>query len=292
MHKDIPYYEDVTLNSRDFPVAIFPMARQSSGAIIYSHWHEQIELLYFIKGKAIVSINSKDWNVEPGDLIVINSNEIHSIVNTGVELIYYVIIVDLSLLGEDDGKRSLVKNTVPATRNHLLFRNKISENCITLSCLEEIISENENKASGFVLAIKSHIYKLLSHLVREHTYEAFKEADTVKNIQAATLYPVLKYIENNFTQRITLTDMAHMANLNESYFCRIFKRITGKTLVDYVNTLRVNKADLLLHNSNLSVKEIALCTGFDDINYFSRIYKKYKGLSPSRKVAGVRGLLS
>lgn len=283
MHKDIPYYEDVTLNNRDFPVAIFPMARDREGTVIYSHWHEQIELLYFRKGKAIVSIHSLDWTVEPGDLIVINSNEIHSIMNTGGELLYYVIIADLSLLGDHDSDRCLIKNAVPATRNHMLFRNKISKNSITCSCLEEIISENESKASGFILAIKAHMYRLLTHLVREHTYISSKELVTVKNMQVATLYPVLKHIENNFTQKITLAEMAHMANLNESYFCRVFKRITGKTLVDYVNTLRVNKADLLLHNSNLSVKEIALCTGFDDINYFSRIYKKYMGLSPSQK---------
>ncbi len=71
-----------------------------------------------------------------------------------------------------------------------------------------------------------------------------------------------------------------MVHLSEGYFCQIFKEITGKTAMDYINRLRIDKAEKMLRKTAMTVTEVASLCGFDDANCFSRMYKKLKGESP------------
>ena len=68
--------------------------------------------------------------------------------------------------------------------------------------------------------------------------------------------------------------------LSESYMCHMFKKASGKTIIGYINDLRIEKASLLLENTSESISCIAMEVGFDDVNYFDRVFKKQTGLSP------------
>lgn len=95
------------------------------------------------------------------------------------------------------------------------------------------------------------------------------------------LNKVLEYIEDMHTENITIESACKLVNLSPYYFCRLFRNSTGRTFTEYVNHVRMNKAVLLLKNTELSISEIALNTGFNDANYFSRMFRKYKKESPS-----------
>jgi AraC-like DNA-binding protein len=95
------------------------------------------------------------------------------------------------------------------------------------------------------------------------------------------LRPVLKYVDQHYNQKITLTELAIMANMSRHHFCRVFKNITGKPPIEYINHLRINAAIELLKEGHLNISEIALTVGFNDSNYFSRLFKKYKKVSPT-----------
>lgn len=92
---------------------------------------------------------------------------------------------------------------------------------------------------------------------------------------------MLEYMEDHYTDSLRLNQLAGLANMSSQNFCRVFKKLTGKSPMDYFNCLRINKASSLLLNSDLNISEIALAVGFDDSNYFSRIFKQYKKTSPS-----------
>jgi AraC-like DNA-binding protein len=74
--------------------------------------------------------------------------------------------------------------------------------------------------------------------------------------------------------------LAEVAGMSRFYFCHSFKEVTGQTISDYINYIRISMAESKLDNTDLSITDIALSVGFDDINYFSRVYKKHKGISP------------
>ncbi|HCA30248.1 MAG TPA: hypothetical protein DER33_10320 [Syntrophomonas sp.] len=103
------------------------------------------------------------------------------------------------------------------------------------------------------------------------------------------LQSVFRYIKNNYTQAIDLKQLADIACLSVGHFCRIFKKLTGRSAIDYITQLRVEKAALLLRQGEYNIKEIAFATGFNDSNYFTRVFKKYKNTAPSefkKRLAG------
>ena len=90
-----------------------------------------------------------------------------------------------------------------------------------------------------------------------------------------------EYIRNNLSEHFTVTSVAEMLNINGSYFSHLFKKETGKSFVDYVNYVRINKAKELLINTDYRIYEIAAMVGIDSPNYFSALFKKITGKNPN-----------
>jgi Response regulator containing CheY-like receiver domain and AraC-type DNA-binding domain len=93
-----------------------------------------------------------------------------------------------------------------------------------------------------------------------------------------------EYLESHYTEDISLEDMAAQVNISPQYFSKLIKKTTGFNFIDWLSMLRVKKAKELLSNSNLTVKEVCFMVGYKDPNYFSRIFKKRIGLTPSEYV--------
>lgn len=92
---------------------------------------------------------------------------------------------------------------------------------------------------------------------------------------------VLTKIRNDYSKPLTLDDLAEEAQLNKQYFCRAFRQATGKTPIDYLNYYRIECAAEQLSLSYVSITEIALSCGFNDLSYFNRLFKRSKGVTPS-----------
>ena len=80
--------------------------------------------------------------------------------------------------------------------------------------------------------------------------------------------------------RLTLSDLAELAQVNEKYLCRFFKEYTGQTPIDYINRLRVDRACYEMSVTGMNVTEAAFECGFNELSYFSKMFKKYKGIAP------------
>lgn len=91
----------------------------------------------------------------------------------------------------------------------------------------------------------------------------------------------IAYIKENYMHKISLASVAEHVGLSSGYLCRIFKDETGGSINTYINNLRMNKAGELLSDKNSYIKEVAVAVGFEDQLYFSRLFKRYSGLTPS-----------
>ena len=91
----------------------------------------------------------------------------------------------------------------------------------------------------------------------------------------------IAYIEKNYMYRLTLASISANVNLSSSYLCRVFKSEVGTSITSYLNNLRIRKAATLIKEQDLSLKEISAMVGIDDQLYFSRLFKKCMGISPS-----------
>lgn len=98
----------------------------------------------------------------------------------------------------------------------------------------------------------------------------------------ARIGKVCSFIHDHFSSEITIAKLADLAHMNEAAFCRFFKKMTGKTAINYINDLRIGKACQLLQVENQSVGEIAYQSGFNSIPYFNRYFQKSKKCSPTQ----------
>lgn len=91
-----------------------------------------------------------------------------------------------------------------------------------------------------------------------------------------------RFIEDHLSEELTLETIARNFFLSPYYFCRLFKRLTGMTVMEFATSLRINKAKEILEKTNQPISEVARAVGYSDPNYFSRVFKKLTGMTPSR----------
>lgn len=92
----------------------------------------------------------------------------------------------------------------------------------------------------------------------------------------------IEYVHNNYNQHISIDEVSDFLCINKSYFCNLFKKSTGVTFSYFLNYFRIEKSKKLLENSNLSLLDVALEVGFTNQNYFTMVFKKIKGKTPSQ----------
>lgn len=92
----------------------------------------------------------------------------------------------------------------------------------------------------------------------------------------------IRYISKNFSHALTLDDVAKHVHLNPAYFSTLFKQSTGSSFKEYLNMVRIEESKRLLANTDYSIIDISLATGFEDQSYFSKVFKKYTGLTPKQ----------
>ncbi|MBR5449609.1 MAG: helix-turn-helix transcriptional regulator, partial [Clostridia bacterium] len=142
--------------------------------------------------------------------------------------------------------------------------------------------EYTNKQIGADMATKGILYTLLTYLYRYYPYEVEGARGGPMTAEVLErLERVITYISEHYAEKITTATLAEMCYISEAHFCRFFKNAVGKTVIKYINEYRVEKATVLLLNTGGSVAEIAAEVGFEDPNYFSRVFRSVMGISPA-----------
>ncbi len=266
-----------------FPIKVHHTRFQERGHVLFPHhWHPHLEFIYVVEGEAMIECGSTPIHVHAGELVVVNSNELHYGVSLSDSLYYYALIADTSLLYSQAVDATETKFIAPMTRNRLLLKNEIGHNERAEACILAIVAELQHKEFGYELAVKSELYRLLALLMRGYVGTVLSQdayAERIKNI--TRFDPVFKYIESHYQDELSVDLLADMAGLSRFHFSRLFKELCGRSVVEYITTTRLGRADELLRQGTLSVSEVAAATGFNDVYYFSRTFKKHKHVSPS-----------
>lgn len=177
-----------------------------------------------------------------------------------------------------------IRNYSDSTR-----RNKILEILILSSHAMSLDNPDETKLIDYI-HVADELAGLQGEEMIEYGFKCFllitsyvkpqSNIDYSNHIVKATK----EYLENHYAEEISLEDVAEQVNISPQYFSKLIKKTTGFNFIDWLSTLRVKKAKELLTNSNLTVKEVCFMVGYKDPNYFSRIFKKRIGITPSEYV--------
>lgn len=283
MLRDAALREPMDMPDPQFPLKLHYCESTEKGQVLFHpHFHEHMEILYFAKGEAIIECNSEQTQVKEGDLIVLNSNDLHHGINVSGHVLYNALITDLSLLQSPSPDAVGTKFITPMTQNNVMFKNHIPDDSELRNAFEQILQEFRGKELGYEMAIKSSMYRMLTLLFRRHIAEYMPSAEYNSRTKNLTRFaPIFKYIEEHYLEELSVEQLAQKAGLSRFHFSRLFSELTNKTVTEYINQFRINKSEYLLRNTEMTISEVALASGYNDISYFSRTFKKYKQVPPS-----------
>ena len=155
---------------------------------------------------------------------------------------------------------------------------------------DSIFELMETESPGYVFKTTGLLWQLTGNLIETCERSDIKINTNKIYKQNARIKHVLAKIRNDYSKPIKLEDLARIAGLNPQYLCKVFKQVTGKTPIDYLNYYRIECAGEMLCFEYMTVTETALQCGFGDLSYFNRLFKRQKHMSPTeyrKKHAGL-----
>lgn len=262
------FYENVLFPDPDLPV-IFHYDRIHSDTEFIPHWQDGPELLYFTEGEAEVMSDTQKALCHTKDIAWINSSHLHNIRALTESCRYYCLIVDRVFFDRQE---------IPVADLSLALR--ISDTQMQ-DFFDGVIREMLEKKSCYKAAIRAYLTGMAIHMCRD--YQTLPDAVTpAQNRQLVMVKDAILYIQKNFMKNITVDQVSAAAGFSKYYLCRGFKELTGHTVVDYLNLTRCSHARHLLSTGKYNVSESAQRSGFTNLSYFTKTYKRYTGMLPSR----------
>lgn len=120
---------------------------------------------------------------------------------------------------------------------------------------------------------------LLRRILGLFATDASHQNERLQNLQR--FMPAISYIEQNLHRSISLKELTKIVPLQYAYFCDLFSKTMGQSPIDYINYKRIERAQFLMSQEKKPLKEIAASVGFQDVYYFSRVFKKIVGIAPA-----------
>jgi len=250
------------------------------------HTHEFIELVYIYSGSGNHRVNDNSFYVQKGDLLFINFKQIHSFTSDdnmtyinlllkpefmSKELINTENLFDVfSLSIFDEFKGEYCNNS-----SIVSFRGK---DMIEIECLiNYLLDEFNEKQVGYKSIMNGYMQIIFSKLMRKLKTP---ERDNFMGYLHRLTPDILKYIDDNCFEKLTLVELAEKCFYNPAYFSRIFKECYGKSLTAYIQEKRINEAARLLKETDLSIEKIYEKAGFTDKGQFYKNFKEHMGITP------------
>ena len=154
--------------------------------------------------------------------------------------------------------------------------------------IDALFSAMESKAQGYQLVVQGCLYQLFGIVLQKGYYQTSPVKGSRNYKKVSQLKQALRLIEENYAAPLTLEQLSAAAGMSPKYFCRFFQEMTQHTPIEYLNIYRIERACYQLIATDRSVTEIAFSCGYNDLSYFIKTFKRYKGVTPKRYLtAGV-----
>ncbi|KRG13234.1 AraC family transcriptional regulator [Lederbergia galactosidilytica] len=271
--------ESTVIPDKTFPINVFYI----NG--IHLHWHDHMEWVMIKEGEAVVQIDDVYVHLKKGEIALFHPKQLHAarVIGKNTKLIAIVfneaIIRNSGLDNTENLYFSPYFNEQIKLPNFLRKEDPHTEQI--RHSISKLIDEFERKEKGYELMIKAELYQTFGLIFREYSY--LKELPASRIEERYNLTVLLNDLRENYHESISIENAAKMVNLSPNHFCKVFKKVTGKTLIEYLNMLRINEAERMLVETDWPIMEIAEKVGYESVTYFGRVFKQIKSMPPSAK---------
>lgn len=252
---------------------------------IYSHFHDEMEIIYFKEGGVIYEIDEIPHKVDEESILFFPSGVHHRATVFNFEKhTNYIFVFNLSIINSSVYDFCSNKYISPIINNEVNFPFSITSNNSYFEELKnsllKIYDLNFKKEFAYELEIKSEFFKFFTILYKNNVIYT-KELDKKSIEKKERLKKVFSFIHDNYFKDISRKDIIETLDIGEAQFTRFFKEVSGATFTEYLNSYRIIKSAYLLIYTKKSITDIAYETGFQDLSYYIKIFNKQMGVSPN-----------
>ncbi|PYG87652.1 AraC-like DNA-binding protein [Ruminiclostridium sufflavum DSM 19573] len=270
------------------PIECFVFDSQKEVFPVKPHWHYFMEIIYMLKGRLKIYSDNNVYYLNTDDIIVIHSKAIHSIyADSGEPPLYAVIKFDINrlrLTTEYSPKMSLLFNTarnsekaniyIPSEDTKVLDVKNIFKSCL---------SEMHRKDYGYDMLLNALLYILLMKILRYWRNRGF-DTTKIKKVQNEneSIHTISEYIDMHSAEPLKVEKIAEKCGMSYSYFAKRFKELYGQSCKDFIEYIRVSKAEDFLIFTDCDLNYISQETGFSDCSHLIKVFKACKGVTPKQ----------
>lgn len=271
---------DYDLTYTDFNPTVFYVSKCKMTKNGVYHNHDFTELAFILSGKGKYLVDGVEYDVEAGDLVICNPGVMHTHIVTNLNEPTIEFISGFT----DFHFKNMAQNSINTKDGSCILKTTAELKQKLMMHCYAMIAEKESCNVGKYFMFKTHLMQMLLLIMREIVsnddyeqtkcnFESYNKNYAVKRI--------IKYLNDNYNKKISLEQIAHNMYLSPVYISKIFKEETGESPINYLIKIRLEKArEILVKEKNSSIKSIAHQVGYDDAYHFSKLFKKYYGISP------------
>ena len=265
--------------TKDDPFSTYHIENRGQSFQIPVHWHDELEIIYVKSGFLTVNISGENYIGKPGDAFVVSPGNLHFMGSQTGTVDYFTFLFPLKYIAFRSDDMLDDKLIEPLNSGHLMIspeiKDTVKEQCEQLARVYAAeIDKSESK-------ITSQIRKKI--ILLQFIHELWKKGFIVENDTTGrntVEKEMVSYIQQNYMGKILLREFGEQFHLSEKYISRYFKEHFHITLSQYVTYLRLEHAKQMLQETDISVTEVAMQSGYQNISYFIMSFKKTYGVSP------------
>lgn len=285
--------ENTSHGTISFPMALYEWQGENEWHVV-PHWHEEMELICFKEGTFQIWLNTKEYIVEAPAIMCVHPEELHSLIlgKAGKES---AIVFSMNILSFEhydaiqakligplmDGRLRFPVFFKQTDSDYMMMRKAYDRIEQKIRQMNNCSMEQELEKNAAYLQIKANFLDMLAELYRHNRFIRSAGLNGENEQQIENLKKVITYISKHYDSAIRLEDLAGLVCMNPQYFCRYFKKNIGKTITEYINVIRIEKAAAALLETQDKIIDIAADCGFENVGYFIRRFKKEKGITPT-----------
>lgn len=267
----------------NFPIKV-NCTRFNTDYHLTPNFHDYFEIAYLYRGNARIIVESNEYQLVPGDIVMIGSDLMHTYESCSqcpADFVWVAFLPNaIYVPGESEIDFEYIRPFYEHQYNFLIPGTNLDASIPDL--LSRMYRLMEAKEHHYRIQVKTCLYELLNHLLLYYDkFEIVKKVDYDKRRQEiGRLRKIFEYVAENYRERITLEQGAEIACMSKHYFCKFFKKVTGYTFLEYLMRFRIDKAKELILEDRQAITEIAYNVGFDNLSYFYRIFKRLTSFNP------------
>ncbi|MGV2965760.1 AraC family transcriptional regulator [Paenibacillus sp. AGC30] len=277
----VPTFLETGHMQEGFPIRVIHTGNQFNYA---AHWHDEVELVLVNGKSARIGVNDHVCELEKGDVLLIKPGDVHCFL-PGTEHLTIILFRLELLTGSFTTEAEIQDLGQLFNKTTVIPSNTGSQNNLT-QYIDDIITEKKNQKPGYRWLMVSRLYDLIILLLRTKVPVTTDESSSsgwacTSSKKFEFLESVCEYLEEHYAESIKLEQVAEHIKFSKFHVCKLFKEIKGVTLMEYLNHFRIIKSEWALLFRQDTILEIAIGHGFNNVNSYNRLFKKYNDCTPS-----------